>query len=85
VNSFNDLANGWFRQKQNEYARSGLLSAKLLDSNFAIGQNTAANRLKSELCFEFMQWQKPDIDKRQAILLELVLDTWKINGKRIDQ
>lgn len=85
VNNFNDLANGWFRQKQNEYARSGLLSAKLLDSNFAIGQNTAANRLKSELSFEFMQWQKPDIDKRQAILLELVLDTWKINGKRIDQ
>lgn len=85
VNNFNDLNGDWFRQKQNEYANSGLLSAKLLDSNFAIGQNTAINRLKSELGFEFTQWQKASIDKRQAILLELVLETWKINGKRLDQ
>jgi len=85
VNYFNDLTGDWFRQKQNEYANSGLLSAKLLDSNFAIGQNTAINRLKSELGFEFKQWKKAAIDDRQAILLELALETWKINGKRIDQ
>lgn len=85
VNNFNDLTGEWFRQKQNEYANSGLLSAKLLDSNFAIGQNTAINRLKSELGFEFKQWRKASIDDRQAILLELALETWKINGKRIDQ
>ena len=85
VNNFNDLTGEWFRQKQNEYANSGLLSAKLLDSKFAIGQNTAINRFKLELGFEFTQWRKAAIDKRQAILLELALETWKINGKRIDQ
>lgn len=84
VNNFNDLSGEWFIQKQNEYANSGVLTTKLLDSNFLIGQNTAVNRLKLELGFEFKEWQKASIDKRQAIMLELALETWLINGKRLD-
>lgn len=85
VNNFNDLNGEWFRQKQKEYANSGLLTTKLLDSNFSVGKDTAINRLRSELQFEFTQWDKAAIDKRQAILLELALETWTINGKRIDK
>lgn len=85
VNNFNDLNGEWFRQKQDEYAKSKLSSTQLLDNNFSIGQNTAINRLKSELGFVFKEWQKESIEKRQAILLELALETWKINGKRLDE
>ena len=85
VNNFNDLSGDWFRQKQAEYVNSSLLSAKLLDHNFAIGVNTAANRLKTKYAFEFQQWDRDAIVKRQAILLDLALETWKINDKRIDQ
>lgn len=85
VNNFNDLNGDWFRQKQSEYAKSSLLSTKLLDNNFAIGVNTAANRLKIKHDFEFRQWDKDAIEKRQSILLELALETWKVNDKRIDQ
>lgn len=84
VNNFNDLTINWFNQKQNEYANSSLLSTKLLDDKFAIGKDTAANRLKSQLDFEFQQWNKAAIEKRQSILLDIALETWKINGKRID-
>lgn len=85
VNNFNDLNSGWFRLKQNEYANSSLLSTKLLDNNFSIGKDTAINRLKSQYNFEFEQWGKADIEKRQFILLELALETWTINNKRIDK
>jgi len=85
VNNFNDLDGDWFRQKQEEYAKSSLLSPKLLDHDFAIGVNTAANRLKTKYDFEFRRWDKDAIEKRQSILMDLALETWKINGKRIDE
>lgn len=85
VNNFNDLDGDWFRLKQNEYANSSMLSTKLLDDNFSIGKDTATNRLKSQHDFEFKQWGKAAIEKRQSILLELALETWKVNDKRIDQ
>lgn len=85
VNNFNDLNGEWFQQKQKEYANSSLLTTKLLNNNFAIGKSTEINRLKSEYDFEFDQWNKAAIEKRQGILLELALETWKINGKRLDE
>lgn len=85
VNSFNDLNSDWFGQKQSEYINSNLLTPKLLDDEFAIGNNTATNRLRTEMAFEFKDWNKTSIEKRQAILLDLALETWKINDKRIDQ
>jgi len=84
VNNFHDLNSNWFQQKQTEYVKSGLPTAKLLNDTFMIGQNTAFNRLKSELKFDFNSWDKAAIDKRQLIMLELALETWKINGVRLD-
>lgn len=84
VNNFNDLNSDWFRQKQAEYGHTSLLTPKLLDDQFQIGNNTATNRLKSEYDFEFTQWGKAAIEKRQSILLDLAMETWKINDKRID-
>lgn len=85
VNNCNDLNGDWFGQKQGEYVNSSLLTPKLLDDEFAIGNNTATNRLRTEMAFEFKEWNKAAIEKRQSILLDLALETWKINDKRIDQ
>jgi hypothetical protein len=85
VNNFNDLNSDWFRKKQDEYVNSTLLTPKLLDDQFAIGNNTGTNRLRSHYAFEFKQWEKVAIGKRQSILLDLAMETWKINDKRIDE
>jgi len=85
VNNFNDLNGKWFGQKQGEYVNSSLLTPKLLDDGFAIGNNTATNRLRTEMSFEFKVWNKAAIEKRQSILLDLAMETWKVNDKRIDQ
>lgn len=85
VNNCNDLNGDWFGQKQSEYVNSSLLTPKLLDDEFAIGNNTATNRLRTEMAFEFKEWNKAAIERRQSILLDLALETWKINDKRIDQ
>ena len=85
VNNCNDLNSDWYGQKKAEYTNSGLLTPKLLDDQFAIGNNTATNRLRAEKQFEFKLWNKTAIEKRQGILLDLAMETWKINGKRLDQ
>lgn len=85
VNNCNDLDGDWFEQKQGEYVNSSLLTPKLLDDEFAIGNNTATNRLRTEMAFEFKEWNKAAIEKRQSVLLDLAMETWKINEKRIDQ
>lgn len=85
VNNFNDMENNWFEKKQNEYANSDLISTKLLDSNFQIGIHTALNRFKDSYKFEFISWDKLSIEKRQHIMLDLVFETWTINGKNINK
>ncbi len=84
VNNFNDLAVGWFGQKLGEYAKSSVETTKLLDPAYGIGQNTAINRIKADLGHIFTQWDAEAVNKRQGILMELALQTWLINGKRID-
>jgi hypothetical protein len=85
VNQFNDLGGSWFADKQREYANSSVLGTQLLNHQFAIGQNTRVNAAKAQLGFDFAQWDAQAIAKRQAILLELALDTWRLNGQRLDQ
>jgi len=85
VNNFNDLDGNWFAEKQNEYAKSNLLSTNLLDHNYSIGKNTAINQVKAKYGFSFSTWDRTAIEARQAIMLELALETWRINGKRLDQ
>ncbi|WP_431274335.1 DUF262 domain-containing protein [Variovorax ureilyticus] len=85
VNNFNDLEGSWFAQKQTEYAKSSLLSTNLLDHTYLVGKNTAVNRIKTDYGFDFDSWSPEHIKSRQALLLTLAMETWKINGKRLDQ
>lgn len=84
VNNFNYLPENWFGQKQQEYSNSAMLSTKLLNHNFAVGQNTAINRVKTEGGYAFDSWDRAAILARQRIMLDLALETWTINGRRID-
>ncbi|MFG6415476.1 DUF262 domain-containing protein [Roseateles sp. DC23W] len=86
VNNFNDLNGTWFTDKQGQYAKSGLLSTQLLDHSFAIGVNTAVNRLSAQpsVNFRTAHWDGQAIQQRQTALLELALDTWTLNSRRLD-
>ncbi|WP_254527511.1 MULTISPECIES: DUF262 domain-containing protein [unclassified Sphingobacterium] len=85
VNNFNDLDSDWYEKKKSEYAKSDLISTKLLDNKYSVGVHTALNRFKSEINFEFDYWNKESIDKKQNIMLDLAFETWKINGKNINK
>lgn len=86
VNKFNDLSGTWFTDKQGQYAKSGLLSTQLLDHDFSIGVNTAVNRLSvlPSVNFRTAHWDGKAIEQRQIALLELALDTWTVNDRRLD-
>ncbi|REC41045.1 MULTISPECIES: DUF262 domain-containing protein [Chryseobacterium] len=85
VNNFNELNSDWYEKKQNEYNNSSVISTKLLDHGFSIGAHTALNKFKADYKFEFPEWNKGSIDLRQEKILDLVLETWKFNDKRLDQ
>ena len=85
VNRCNDLSANWFEEKQREYCKSNMVMTQLLDHRFTIGTNTALNKFKSTTGYNFSEWNSNSIIKRQNILLDLALDSWKINGKRIDE
>jgi hypothetical protein len=85
VNNFNDLQSNWFELKRNEYLNSSIISTNLLNDAFSIGNNTGINRFKTDFNYSFQNWDKESVLKRQEIILELVLDTWRINDKRIDR
>ncbi len=84
VNSCNDLLGSWFEEKQSEYAKSGIESTALLNHDHRIGKNTMLNAFKTNYGYEFNIWDKKAIQDRQHILLTLALETWLINGKRVD-
>lgn len=84
VAKHNDLSGTWFADKQGEYARSSLLSTQLLNHDFSIGVNTAVNKVKSGYGFQFAEWDSQAIQQRQAVLLELAMDTWTLNNRRLD-
>lgn len=84
VAKHNDLNGTWYADKQKEYASSSLLSTQLLDHDFSIGVNTAVNKVKSSYGFNFTTWDAQAIQQRQALLLELALDTWTLNKRRLD-
>lgn len=81
----NDLSANWFEQKQQEYAKSNLLTVNLLDHHYTIGKNTAINRFKDDKNYIFPAWSKQAIIERQKILLDLALDVWRINDQRLDR
>lgn len=86
VNNFNDLEGPWFAAKQRAYVNSAVLSTQLLDPNFSIGVNTAVTRLSAlpSTNFRTTKWDDQAIQQRQTALLELALDTWTLNKRRLD-
>jgi hypothetical protein len=85
VNNFNDMGSNWFEKKQSEYINSDIISTKLLDKDFQIGAHTALNKFKENYNFEFETWDKLAIEKRQELLLELLFETWTLNGKNLNK
>lgn len=85
INKMNDLTTNWFEQKQQEYAKSNLLTVNLLDHEYNIGKQTAITRFKDDKNYIFANWSKQAIIDRQQILLDLALDVWRFNGQRLDQ
>lgn len=85
INKMNDLTTNWFEQKQQEYAKSNLLTVNLLDHEYNIGKNTAINRFKDDKNYIFEIWSKQAIIDRQKIMLDLALDVWRFNGQRLDK
>ena len=78
VNKFNELNSNWFEKKQQEYSKSNVVSLNLLNHDYSIGKNTALNKFKIESNYSFESWNKQAIVDRQAILLELVFETWML-------
>lgn len=85
INKMNDLTTNWFEQKQQEYAKSNLLTVNLLDHQYNIGKQTAITRFKDDKNYIFANWSKQAIIDRQQILLDLALDVWRFNDQRLDQ
>ena len=85
INNMNDLSGNWFELKQQEYAKSNLLTANLLNHEYTIGKNTAINRFKDDKKYIFQAWSKQAIIDRQKIMLDLALDVWRFNDQRLDQ
>ncbi|MFT5119707.1 MAG: hypothetical protein ACI9ST_000886 [Psychrobacter glaciei] len=85
INSFNDMSSNWFELKQGEYINSSSILTKLLNPTYAIGKNTALNRFRDKTDYQFSDWTKNSIEKRQKILMELALDHWRFNEKRLDE
>lgn len=84
VNKCNDLHGSWFEAKQTEYKNSEVKMTALLDHKYTIGKDTSLNSFKSQYGYEFSEWNKESIQQRQTILLDLAMDTWLLNGKRLD-
>jgi hypothetical protein len=85
INKMNDLTTNWFEQKQQEYAKSNLLTVNLLDHEYNIGKQTAITRFKDDKNYIFENWSKQAIMDRQQILLDLALEVWRFNDQRLDQ
>lgn len=85
VNNHNDLTSDWFQKKVDEYERSNVVTTNLLNPSYSIGKNTAINKFKTDYSYLFQTWDKEAVVNRQKILLELVFESWKINGLRVDK
>lgn len=85
INSFNDMASDWFQLKQKQYLNSNCVMTKLLSNEYVIGKDTGLNRYRNESGYYFEEWGIDSIEKRQNILMDLALDHWRFNDKRLDE
>jgi len=85
INKCNDLNTNWFEAKPLEYLNSDVLCTNLLYHKYCIGKQTQLNKLKVDYNHIFKVWNKAAIKVCQKVLLELVFNTWLLNGQRADR
>ena len=70
--------NDFYTKKKPQYALSGNYLTRSITSLAEIGQNTSITRINEKLS-SFDNWMAKDIEKRQALLIGLIYDIWKIS------
>jgi hypothetical protein len=69
--------NNFYKNKLNEYRKSGNYLTRSLVSLTDVGQNTSISRINLKL-ESFLEWNATAIEKRQTMLISLVQEVWKI-------
>ncbi len=72
------VGNDFYAKKKPQYALSGNYLTRSITSLAEIGQNTSITRINEKLS-SFDDWMAKDIEKRQALLIGLIHDIWKIS------
>lgn len=68
--------NDFYALKKPEYAKSGNYLTRSLVDLVEVGQNTSISRINEKL-EAFPEWDSQSIEKRHAMLAQLVKDVWK--------
>ena len=72
-------SNDFYEKKLPEYAKSGNYLTRSLSGLAPVGENTSISRINEKLS-SFDKWDYDDIEKRQSILVKLVLDICKTSN-----
>lgn len=69
--------NDYFQRKKTLYAKSGNYLTRSIGNLANVGSNTSITRINKKLQ-SFDQWNVQSIDRRQALLSDLVKEVWKV-------
>jgi len=84
LNRTNNLKENWFEKKAQQYRNSKIITTQMLDPNYSIGDgNAAPNRIRRDYEYVFNTWNKENVIKRQEVLFNILVNTWRINNKVI--
>ena len=76
-------SNDYFSKKKTEYRKcKNYLTSSIAELN-TVGKNSSINRINDKLC-SFDGWNSNDIDKRHALLSNLVKDIWRTEEVELD-
>lgn len=71
--------NDFFEKKKPHYAQCGCYLTRSIGKLEKVGSNTSISRINLKL-EAFDHWTVQSIDRRQAILSDLVKEIWKVEG-----
>jgi uncharacterized protein with ParB-like and HNH nuclease domain len=74
--------NNFFEQKKPEYAKCKCYLTSSLARLTEVGKNTSITRINAKL-LSFDDWSPKNIDKRQANLMGLARDVWKLSALEV--
>ncbi len=76
-------SNDFFADKKKEYAKCKCYLTSSIAGLTEVGKNSSITRINEKLA-AFDNWTAQDIDRRQALLTELVREVWKITPLEVD-